>query len=245
MLFVSMIFCSRNKDDFFYKSLSPTIQITNDNKKISGTAVVYKSYPVEKEMYINIALSCEHVMSDVVTCHSFEYSEKKFCISKTSHNCAVVYKNQEDDISILIFISKNKLATANIEFNSNLDLLQNVYAVGCGLSENPRYTEGKINGLHKFNNTLENIRTNVPIVPGDSGCGLFTQNNNLVAIANHIKKLELNGMSYPIEGISVFKPVDLYKNKMNKNLFEELFKRNPDCQIFFDFLWSLGVEYKI
>jgi S1-C subfamily serine protease len=240
-----MVFSTKSKDDFFDNSLSPTIQITNENKKVTGTAVIFKSYPVENGLYINIALSCEHVMSNVVICQSFEYSERKFCINKINHYCASVYKNEQDDISILIFLSKSKFNTAKLEFNTKFDLLQNVYAVGCGLSESPRYTEGKINGLHKTNDFIENIRTNVPIVPGDSGCGLFTKDHKLVGISNHIKKLQLNGFSYPIEGISVFKPLELYKKKMDKNLFDELFQKNPDCQILQDYLWLLGAEYKI
>jgi hypothetical protein len=245
VLFAGMIFTAKNKDEFFEKALSPTMQITNESKKVSGTAIIFKSYSIAKDCYINLALSCEHVVSPVVTGYTFEYSEKKFCVSKTNYNCVTAYKNEEDDISILIFVSKKKLATVNLQFNSTLDLLQNVYAIGCGLSESPRYTEGKINGLNKSNNVLENIRTNVPIVPGDSGCGLFTKDNCVVGISNHIKKLELNGMSYPIEGISIFKPLDLYKKKMKKDLFEEIFIKNPDCQLFQDYIWLLGSEYKI
>ena len=245
VLFVSMVFSAKNKEDFFNKALTPTIQITNDAKKVSGTAIVFKSYRIDKDNYINIALSCEHVISNVVTGHTFEYSEKKFCIGKSNHECVCIFKDQQDDISVLIFLTKNKSSTVSLEFNGNLELLELVYAVGCGLSESPRYTEGKINGLNKSATGLENIRTNVPIVPGDSGCGLFTKDNKVVGISNHIKKLEYNGVSYPIEGISVFKPIDLFKKKMDKKLFEEIFNRNPDVQLFSDFLWLLGAEYKI
>jgi S1-C subfamily serine protease len=216
--------------------------IINKERNVSGSAVVYKSIKNSNDGYINIALSCEHVCDSIMTFNTFSYKDKKYVNKKEEGPCIALVKDKDEDIAIIAFLSKEKMNEVDTQFEFNLDLLQEVYAVGCGLSESPRFTEGKITALTPEAKNISNIRTNVPIVPGDSGCGLFSKDNRLIGISNSIRKLDFNGISYPIEGISNFKPLSLFKTKFDTSHSKALLERNTPPKLIFDYLWIINSQ---
>lgn len=231
--------------EFFDKSLVPTVQVVNKNKQISGSGIILKSFKLTDDKFINYVISCQHIVSPRMSVNTFSYKDYNFFNSQKNHGCCLIEEDKTQDLSILAFLSTNRLQVAKVGTAYNLRLLDQVYAIGCGLEEYPRFTEGKINGLPWIKNDLNDLRTTVPIVPGDSGCGLFNQKNEIVGIANSIRKLNSNGISYPIEGISTFKPIDLIFKSFNSNTYSLLEKEDDQPEIFSEFLWLLETEYGI
>jgi len=229
--------------DFFDKSLLPTVQVVNKNKQISGSGIVLKSYKLEDNKFINYVISCQHIVSPRMTINTFAYKDYNFFHNQNSHGCCLVEEDKTQDLSVLAFLSTTRLKVAALGTAYNLKILEQVYAIGCGLEEYPRFTEGKINGLPLIRNSLNDLRTTVPIVPGDSGCALFNQKNEVVGIANSIRKLNFNGISYPIEGISTFKPIDLVFKSFSTKTYGLLEDEENQPPIFADFLWLLETEY--
>lgn len=241
---ITYVFASEPlKKDFFDKSLLPTVQIVNKNKQISGSGIILKSFKLTDNKFINYVISCQHIVSPRMSLNTFLYKDYNFFSSQINHGCCLIEEDKTQDLSILAFLSTNRLQVANIGTAYNLKLLDQVYAIGCGLEEYPRFTEGKINGLPWTKNDLNDLRTTVPIVPGDSGCALFNQKNEVVGIANSIRKLNFNGISYPIEGISTFKPIDLIFKSFSSKTYELLEDEDNQPKIFSDFLWLLETEY--
>jgi len=229
--------------DFFDKSLLPTVQVVNKNKQISGSGIVLKSYKLEDNKFINYVISCQHIVSPRMIINTFSYKDYNFFYGQDSHGCCLVDEDKTQDLSVVAFLSTSRLKVAALGTAYNLKILEQVYAIGCGLEEYPRFTEGKINGLPLIRNNLNDLRTTVPIVPGDSGCALFNQKNEVVGIANSIRKLNFNGISYPIEGISTFKPIDLIFKSFSAKTYSLLEDEENQPQIFADFLWLLETEY--
>lgn len=242
-IIAGLYFQSKEKDVFFENTLQPTVQIINKSKNGSGTAVIVKSTKIKDDLYMNFAFSCEHVVSPKMTVQAFKYSKKKFCTESFRSPAALVTSSQEDDISIISFYSKDRQPCCKTKYDYNLNLLDEVCAVGCGLSESPRYAEGKITGISDKNNFLDTLRTTIPIVPGDSGGGLYNKNYELIGIANSIRKLEMNGMSYPVEGISLFKSIDLMKSKFDNIKHKFVFGQDSPPKIFSSYLWLLDSEF--
>ena len=228
---------------FFDKSLLPTIQVVNKNKQISGSGIILKSFKLSDNKFINYAISCQHIVSPIMTVNTFMYKDYNFFTGQLNHGCCLIEEDKMQDLSIVAFLSTNRLEVAKIGTAYSLKILEQVYAIGCGLEEYPRFTEGKINGLPLIRNNLNDLRTTVPIVPGDSGCALFNQKNEVVGIANSIRKLNSNGISYPIEGISTFKPIDLIFKSFSSKTYGLLENEDNQPEIFADFMWLLETEY--
>jgi|688.fasta_scaffold78151_3 S1-C subfamily serine protease len=232
-----------NKKDLFHKSLLPTVQIISKSKEMSGSGVVYKSIKISPNNFINYVISCQHVISPRMVINTFYYKDENYLEKQLSHGCCLVDEDKQNDLSIVAFLSTEKIPEVTLGTAHTLKLFDSVYSVGCGMEEYPRFTEGKINGLPLSQGTLQDIRTNVPIVPGDSGCALFDKQNKMVGIANSIRKLNYKGMSYPIEGISTFKPVDFVFDRFKENTYDLFEENRKQPEIFLDFIWLLDTEY--
>jgi hypothetical protein len=50
-------------------------------------------------------------------------------------------------------------------------------------------------------------------------------------------------MSYPIEGISTFKPVDFVFDRFKENTYDLFEENRKQPEIFLDFIWLLDTEY--
>lgn len=244
MLIFGFIYNVNKKEEFINQSLKPTIQVFNNVKSTTGTAVVIKSEKMNNGLYFNTAFSCEHVISPKITVQTYQYKHKKYISEDEKLPAACLAYDKDLDISIISFYSTKILACCKMNYSNDLDLLDSVNAVGCGFSESPRFSEGKITGLSPDKENLSTIRTNVPLVPGDSGCGLYNSKNELVGISNSIRKMQIDNQVFPVEGISIFKPVSLLKKKFDNKIYNFVFSNEKIPPVLESYLWLLNSEFQ-
>jgi S1-C subfamily serine protease len=243
-MIVYFFFGLKEKDDIFNRAISPTVKIVSKDKEISGTGVVFKSIKKDDNLYYNIILSCEHIIGKKVSVAEYKYQEKNYCNEEVGHPAAIIGKDETNDLSLILTITKTPLPVAKINTDHEYKLLEQVYTIGCGLSDTPRFAEGKINGLTPSKQKLDAIRTTVPIVPGDSGGGLFNKQNEVIGIANSIRKFPNGGVMHPVEGISTFKPINLVFKNLKKPETEFVFGKEDFPPIFCDYLWILDADFR-
>lgn len=244
MLIFGLMYTVNKKEEFINQSLKPTIQVFNSARSTTGTAVVVRSDKADHGFYFNTAFSCEHVISPKILVQTYIYKDKRYTREDEKVPAACVAFDKDLDVSIISFYSTKKLSCCKLDYNNDLDLFDQVNAVGCGLSENPRFSEGKITGLSPDKENLSVIRTNVPLVPGDSGCGLFNNKNELVGISNSIRKMLVDDQMYPVEGISIFKPVSLIKKKFDNKMYNFVFANEKIPPVLDSYLWLLNSEFQ-
>lgn len=232
------------KEEVFLKNcLYPTITVINKTKESTGTGVCVQSHKISNNLYFNVLLSCEHVVSPKLILAEHIYENKFYTDKMYMHEAITLDKSKESDISIIVFISQKKMHNADVDFDANLKLKDEVFLIGCGLSGPPRFSDGKITEIGPSKINTNQIRTTVCMVPGDSGGPLYNKENKLIGIANSIKTLEHRGINHPIPAISYFKSIKLFDKLYNKPEYDFVFGKQKCPPIIIDYLWLSDIKY--
>lgn len=234
-----------DNDEFLKKCLYPTVTVINPKSKTTGTAFVIRSEKIDDKNYINISLSCNHVVSPKMLTQIHSYSDSYFYDSETTRNSLTIGSNKENDISVIMFLSNEKLKEASISYRNDFKLREKVFIVGCGLTDSPRFSEGVITQLSPNKQGLKDIRTSVCMVPGDSGSALFDEKNNVIGIANSIKTMGHDDNQFPVTNISVFKSIRLYKSIFTSDKYDFIYEKKKLPVFLADYLWLSDSEYGI
>lgn len=235
---------SPNEEKFLSKCLYPTVTIINPKKSVTGTGVIVKSKKINDNQYCNIVFSCEHVINNRVQVAEHIYEEIYFNNKISRRNAYTLAKNEEFDISILIFLSDKQMPVADVIYDNYFKLRDEVFLIGCGLSGSPRFSDGKVTDMATNRKNLHYIGSSVSMVPGDSGGPLFNKDYKVVAIANAIKTTDHNGINIPITNISFFKPTQLFPKCFSKDEFDFVYSNDNFPPIIMDYLWLLATEYQ-
>lgn len=227
------------KEEFVDKCLLPTCTIVNKKNQTTGTGFVIKSQKIDENTFSNIMLSCEHVVSNKFHVAIHEYSDVYFYSKHQIVPAICLAKSKEHDISIIMFVTNKELKTSTLSFDKNLKLRQKVFTFGCGLGDTPRFSEGQITELSPSKYNLQNIRTSVCMVPGDSGGALFNENNEVIGVANSIKVM---GEGVPVTNISVFKSIQLFEKLYKNEKYEFVFSNSKMPNFLYEYLWLYDSE---
>lgn len=210
LLFIPTTLFSGEPDKILHKQcIYPAIMLFN-NDGGHGSGVVVKSQKT-KDGYLNIALTCAHVVKTAGAEFNVMFVSK---YKNWSHvggigtsKCYTYALNKEDDIAIVLFYTNKKMSTAKISFNEKLYLGNKVYGVGCGLMQSPRIDYGVITGVSVEGG---NIRSSMTCIPGDSG-GPVYHNYVLIGLKRAIYTIRVRGESHPIFNISLITPMTSLK----------------------------------
>lgn len=232
------------EEKFLKKCLYPTVTIINPKKSATGTGVIVKSKQINNNLYFNIVFSCEHVVNSRLQVAEHIYDEIYFNNKIRRHNAFTVAKNDESDISIILFMSEKPMPVADVIYDNYFKLRDEVFLVGCGLSGSPRLSDGKVTDMMLTRDNMNHLRTTVTMVPGDSGGPLYNKDKKLVGIANSIRTLEQNGLNIPVTNISFFKPTQLFPKCFKKEEFDFVYTNDNFPPIIMNFLWLSELEYQ-
>lgn len=232
-----------NQDEFVKKCIKPTVTIINKKAQSTGTGFVVRSQEIAPDLYCNVILSCEHVTANKLFVVTHEYQDQYFHIDEKIQNAITLGKNKDYDISVIMFLSKYKFDEVKLSFDKNLKLKQKVFTVGCGLGDNPRFSDGYITDLTPSKNNLQNIRTSVCMVPGDSGAALFDENNNAIGIANFIRTMTRDNEKFPVPNISNFKSIQLFEKIFKNGKYDFIFEKSKMPMFLSDYLWLSEYEF--
>lgn len=218
LLFCGIGICSTPTESeqklFIEKCLKPTIMLESYDETTSGTGVIVKSEKLKfVDAYFNIVFSCEHILkSNKQTIKISDYDENGIFKKYKNSKAIVFYKDRDNDISILFFTSEKQMPVADCNFNYIPKLRDDVFAIGHGMGDQARYSDGRVTGALKSKETFVEYKTSVPIIFGDSGGPLFYK-NKLIGITNSMRSMKVSdNLKVPVYNISTFKSLILFNN---------------------------------
>jgi len=234
-----------NHENLLHKCLEPIVLIDSEDNQSSGSGFIVKSLPVENlDCFFNIVFSCEHIIkSSKVNVKKTVYDENGIHKKYDVYNGYVYALDKSDDLSIMFFISRNKMPETDINFDYKPKIKDKLFAVGHGLGDTARYTEGLFTGIQKDDSTVANInyRTSIPIIFGDSGCPLF-YDNKVIGVAISLRTASYGNMRYPVYDISYFKPISIIMNLVKEiKLENKNFEKVKIPLIIANYLWSKDI----
>lgn len=207
------------------RCLYPTVLVF-DEEEGYGSGVIVQSLRISANRYLNVILTCDHV----VNCgHHFRVSipdYKDWSRVKTVRNYpAYIYAgNQEIDMAVLCCITKQRRPVAKMDFTQDLYVGDEVYGVGCALRDSPRLDYGKITQVL----TPHHWRTSIFTVPGDSGGPVFSK-YKLIGLKQAIAGIPFAGISMPLFDMSRVVPVTplLNWNQKEEGALSFVYKASP------------------
>jgi hypothetical protein len=214
-----------------HKCLYPTVKITNTDGDSGGSGVIVRSSKVGNEWH-NILITASHA----VECNACEpenlwvhvpvYEEWSTVKEYKKYRLGCYAHNKDLDISIGMFISDEKMPTAELCFDAKLYMNTEVFHVGYGLLDDARIDYGQITSPKATSPPFFKgfIRTNAYTFMGDSGGPLFLKGNyKLIGICHGIRTYRhmlLPNISYysPITGLKTW---DAEQNNAFESVYNE------------------------
>jgi hypothetical protein len=133
--------------------------------------------------------------------------------------------DQEFDLAILVFTSKKKMATAKVDISGAEHFGQSVFKIGGGANEPLRLNRGEMGQIG-----LQTFRMSAFTVPGDSGCGVFDGDYELIGIGRAIIYQQMpNGMPYFLFNMGIGSRASLFKvwSEEREGELDFVFKDKP------------------
>jgi hypothetical protein len=218
LIFLLVCLLLNKKDKISEKCLYPSVCIYNDSGTV-GSGVVTRSEKFEN-FYYNVALTCEHLLSEDKRINPTDYRIKipVFKDSKVlyyqDYPCVIYDKNEDYDMAIVIFPSHEKLECVDIDFNCKLKINDKIMKVGYGLGDDLRIDYGNITSINGKLNEHKNLyRMNAFAIFGDSGGPVF-YNYRLVGITHGVRSLGTIPV-FDISFASSIKNLKRWQNEIN------------------------------
>ena len=194
---------SANHEAIHLNCLYPTVKVQSVDGRASGSGVIIKSKMIKEKQYLNIVLTCAHVLLDDMkyTVMQGKYQNwSEFIGYEKPVACEIYYKNNSNDVAVLLFLSEEELPTAELGIKENIYISNDVFKVGCGgdsLPTPPRMDRGIITSILNLGSEFKIIRTSAFTVPGDSGGPLY-HDNKLIGLIRAIRILNGRVLAYKI-----------------------------------------------
>lgn len=229
-LFCGVVSAGEPNVELHEKCIYPTVMVLDTLGKSSATGVVVKTEEYCGE-FLNFVLTCDHCVADIDKDEVIEYVDGKptsavSCAKETEwkirvgkyenwselagfddYKAKVLYSNDLYDIALVSFVSKEPVMVAEIDYNPEVYIGEELLKVGCGLSELFRVDVGILTSLPqsigrvKANSGVSyQYRTSLPSVQGDSGGPVYS-NYKLIGLLQAVRISEgqsVYHMSYAI-----------------------------------------------
>ena len=192
-----------NHEAIHLNCIYPTVKVQSVDGKASGSGVIIKSKMIKEKQYLNVVLTCAHVLLDDTkyTVMQGKYQNwSEFIGYEKPVACEIYYKNNSNDVAVLLFLSEEELPTAELGMKENIYISNDVFKVGCGgdtLPTPPRMDKGIITSILNLGSEFKIIRTSAFTVPGDSGGPLY-HDNKLIGLVRAIRILNGRVLAYKI-----------------------------------------------
>ena len=143
-----------------------------------------------------------------------KYEDWSKLVGYGDYECKVMAIDREKDVAMLTFVSKHELHIADLNFSPKLYIGNEVYRMGCGMSDPYRLDYGRITaldgGIGRLSNIQGTYRTSIPTIPGDSGGPVFHE-YKVIGIAQAIRMIQTGPISQaPVYHLSYVIPLSRY-----------------------------------
>lgn len=195
---IPLIIVSEPDQKLELQVVRPTIRLYDEERTISGSAVVIRSELQANGTYINFALTCHHVtvgLTGKPVAIVARYSDWSVFEKNERFPLLVVSEFKDSDLALVMFVSDKPVDCADVGMDEKIYLGDRVIGTGCAFQEPARLDFGQITGL----TPTGRLRAQLNAIPGDSGGGLF-HNNKLVGIKSQCRMIQMFP-AYPPQGV--------------------------------------------
>ena len=188
-MIVSPVFSGEPDKKLHEKCIYPTVLIGNGSGSGSSTGTIIRSEKIEDGKYHNVAITTAHGLESKLVVSVATYKNWSEIDSTRLYPASICYVNEEADIAVVLFISRNLMPTAEFGFKEKIFTGNKIMRVGCGLGDAPRLEFGTISGINMQSyRGVENKvnRMSIHTLPGDSGGAVF-HNYKIVGLTQSIR----------------------------------------------------------
>ena len=206
-----------NQKDLHEKILYPVTRVKAGKAGGSGVLVYSEPDPKEEGKYINIILTCQHVIDGAISVKDewdsllkreikkdikeevanevFDYDGSKISSANSSQAEIIAYDKGHDLAAIKLRNSRPQEYVATIYPKDGIDDLQlfdDVWTSGCSLLHDPFASKGELTYLREMIDQKSYILYNAPSIFGNSGGGVFHGDNvTLLGLCSRITSIQL------------------------------------------------------
>lgn len=212
ILFVLLVFSGEPDKILHTKCIYPTVMVISETANLIGSGVIVRS-DKNGDHYFNVVVSCAHIVK----------SDMKYKINVGRYENWSVLKGYEEydthiymidktlDLSVFFFISKVAMPVADVNFDAQLFIGNEVYRVGYGLKQQARIDYGVITSVNiELDDFRKNIlRTSIDSIAGDSGGPIF-EDNKVVGLLFAVQPYKIRP-AIPAFHISYGLPISYFK----------------------------------
>lgn len=199
------------------KILYPVTRVRTKEAGGSGVIVYSKEDPKNPNRFINIVLTCEHVVDDAiktkedwdpvlkrsrkkdffeeVTVDIFDYDSSTIISTNSSQADIIAYDKHHDMAAIRVHFPKEIQYTATLypkDKIKDLQVFDPVWVSGCSLAHDPFASEGTLTYLREIMDQKAYLMQNAPAIFGNSGGGLFHgEEGYLLGLVSRVTVMQL------------------------------------------------------
>ena len=201
------------------KCIYPTILVYScdpDSCGTHGSGVIVRSEKIDDNRYVNVMLTCHHVICDIkdvrVAIIKYKNWSEIDTTSAKEYRLRIYASDPTIDIAIGFFITAQKMHAADVGMDEKLYLGNELVGVGCAGKNFPRLNYGRLTSLHGLFHT-----SSILTVPGDSG-GPIYHNYKLVGLKTAIRNIVFHDEIMPVFQLAQHIPTmqlkqwDVYNN---------------------------------
>ena len=205
-----------NQQELHDKILYPVTRVKAGKAGGSGVLVYSEPDPQNDGKYINIVLTCQHVIDgsisvkdewdsllkreikkdimEEVSVEIFDYDGSKISSANSSQAEIIAYDKGHDLAAVKLHNARPQEHIASVypkDDIDNLQLFDEVWTSGCSLLHDPFSNKGELTYLREMIDQKSYIMYNAPSIFGNSGGGVFHGNGTLLGLCSRITNIQL------------------------------------------------------
>ena len=205
-----------NQQELHEKILYPVTRVKAGKAGGSGVLVYSKPDPKDSSKFINIFLTCQHVIygaisvkdewdsllkreikkdiMEEVSVEVFDYDGSKIASANSSQAEIIAYDKQHDLAAVKLNNTRPQDYVADIYPKGSIvdmKLFDEVWTSGCSLLHDPFSNKGELTYLREIIEQKSYIMYNAPSIFGNSGGGVFHGNGGLLGLCSRITNIQL------------------------------------------------------
>jgi hypothetical protein len=205
-----------NQQELHDNVLYPVTRVKTGKAGGSGVLVYSEPDPEDSGKYINIVLTCQHVIDgsisvkdewdsllkreikkdimEEVSVEIFDYDGSKISSANSSQAEIIAYDKGHDLAAVKLHNSRPQEHIASVypkDDIDNLRLFDEVWTSGCSLLHDPFSNKGELTYLREMIDQKSYIMYNAPSIFGNSGGGVFHGNGTLLGLCSRITNIQL------------------------------------------------------
>ena len=205
-----------SQQELHEKVLYPVTRIKAGKAGGSGVLVYSKEDPDEAGKFINIVLTCQHVIDGAISVKNewdsllkreikkdimeevsveiFDYDGSKISSANSTQAEIIAYDKNHDLAALKLTNTKPQDWVGSIYKKSSIDdlkLFDEVWTSGCSLLHDPFANKGELTYLREIIEQKSYLMYNAPSIFGNSGGGLFHGDGSLLGLCSRITNIQL------------------------------------------------------